>query len=356
MKNKGGSIMGGVVILIIGITLLWWNEGNNVRNIQSVNEGLKNYTDVKSDKINEKYDGKLVATSGKLIVNTDVSDDEFNVISKSAVLMRSVEMYQWQEECEGEENNCTYEKVWSDELIDSSEFTNSGHDNPDKMLYESEKFISQDVNLGAFKIPDKLLDKLSTKKRIKDLSEEVANSHSLRLNNNYYTNSSEEGIQIGDIRISFYENNTKYVSVLAMQTDDHFKVYKTKKGKDFFNLYEDEYNGADMFQIITKQNNFGKWLLRIIGALCVIMGIGSLFSPIQKLADKVPVLGNIVNMTTGTVSFIFGISISLIVVAIAWFRFRPILSIILIVIVVALIVLLKLYNKGMIKISSKDEK
>lgn len=31
----------------------------------------------------------------------------------------------------------TYEKVWSDDHIDSSEFQQAGHDNPGMMRYES---------------------------------------------------------------------------------------------------------------------------------------------------------------------------------------------------------------------------
>lgn len=348
MNKKKSSFGGGLVVLLIGIMLLWWNEGNNVRNLQSVSEGIKNYTDVKSNKIDSKYDGKLVATSGKITFEVPASDSEFGVTSNSAVLKRTVEMYQWQEECETDDNdnkNCTYKKLWSEDIIDSSEFEKSGHDNPTSMLYDSEKFYGYNVKLGAFEMTSNLLEKLSTKNQVKSLSEEVATSHGMSIDKVYYTNVSEEEPEIGNLRISFYKNDSQYVSVLAMQSDNHFKVYKTKKGKDFFNLYEEEYNGADMFQIISKQNNFGKWLLRIVGILCVIMGIGSLFNPIENLAKKVPILGNIVGAATGTVSFVLGLAISLLVIAIAWFRFRPVLSIILIAVIIGLILFLKMNGK-----------
>ena len=99
-----------------------------------------------------------------------------------------------------------------------------------------------------------------------------------------------------------------------------------------------------MLTIISKQNNFMKWLFRIVGILAVIGGIGSLFSPITNLVGRIPILGGIVNGATGLISFVLGLSISLIVIAIAWFRFRPLLSIILIIIVGALILGLKTYS------------
>ena len=344
--TKGNSIVGGLIILILGICLLWWNEGNNVKNLQSVSEGLKNYTDIKSSKINDKYDGKLVATHGKLTVTGNISDDEFGVTSSSAALYRKVEMYQWVEDCDSDDN-CTYKKEWSEDLIDSSNFSKEGYTNPDTKLYESEKFLSDSVMIGAFTLPEKLIDKLSTEKKIKDLSEETATSHGLTLtSNNFYTNVKEGAPEVGNIRISFYENNTKIVSILAEQSDDTFKIYKTKKGKDLYRIYEDNYDGGDMLAMIAKQNNFMKWLWRIVGILAIIIGISSLFTPITNLIGKVPILGSIVNGTTGVVSFVLGISISLIVIAIAWFRFRPLLSIVLIIIVVLLIIGFKVYYKN----------
>ena len=257
MKKKGSSIGGGLLVFLIGICLLWWNEGNNVKNIKSVNEGLKNYKDVKSTKVDGQNEGKLVATNGKMTFALPASDNEFNINSSSAALSRKVEMYQWDEECETDENDhktCTYKKVWSDKIIDSSSFEKSGYDNPTSKLYDSERFYGSDVKLGAFELTNNLLDKLSTKKALSQLSEEVANSHNMTIDKTYYTDVKEGNAEIGNIRISFYENDAEYISILAMQSDSHFKVYKTKYGKNFFNLYEDEYNGSDMFKIIAKQN------------------------------------------------------------------------------------------------------
>lgn len=341
--KKGNSIVGGIVILIAGIMLLWWNEGDSVKNIQSVNEGLKNYIDVTSETVDNENDGKLVATHGDLTVNGTVSDYEFNVTTESAALLRKVEMYQWDEDCDADDN-CTYEKKWSDTIIDSSNFSKAGHENPDSMLYENEKFINENVTMGAFTLPDKLIKDLSTERKIKNLSAETATSHSLTLTeNNYYTNVVNGNAEIGNIRISFYDNDAKVVSVLAEQSGNTFKTYKTQKGKDLYRIFEDNYDGNDMLTIIAKQNNFMKWLWRIVGTILVCLGISSMFNPLTLLMNKIPILGGIVNGATGLISFVLGLSISLIVIAIAWFRFRPLLSIILIVVVLILIFGLKYY-------------
>ena len=178
---------------------------------------------VSSEKIDAAYDNKLIATNGKLEVTGTITDDEFAVSTNSAVLFRKVEMYQWKEDCD--DNNCNYEKVWDDDIIDSSNFEKSGHENPGYMPYESQTITSSNAKLGAFDLPQKLLEQLSTKNRINNLSEENATSHSMKVINGYYTNTNEGVANIGDIRISFYDNNADTVSVLATQTGTTFKTY-----------------------------------------------------------------------------------------------------------------------------------
>ena len=63
MKRVGNAfkgILGGFVIILIGIVLLWWNEGNNVRNLKTTAEMDKVVIDVSSDKVDSANDGKLI--------------------------------------------------------------------------------------------------------------------------------------------------------------------------------------------------------------------------------------------------------------------------------------------------------
>ena len=85
IKNSFGGIIGGIILLIAGTCLLWWNEGNNVKNIATTNEVEKNAIEVKSDKVDSNNDGKLVLVSDKLnVVDEEVIDTEFDVSLKKA--------------------------------------------------------------------------------------------------------------------------------------------------------------------------------------------------------------------------------------------------------------------------------
>ena len=354
-EKKTSGILGGLLLLVIGIGLLWWNEGRTVKTQSGINEASKNFTQIKSDKIDTKYDGKLISTNGNLDLteSPELKDDKFGITIKSAKLERYVEMYQWEEHCTTNDNNvrkCHYEKVWEDRAINSSNFDKPDHNNPEEMPYENTTYVADNAKLGKFTIPTELLNNLSTNKTKNEdeLKTEYNKSvENLKISGKYLTNAEDiEKPEIGNIRISFKYSDAKKISVLAVQNDNSFKQYTAKKGKVIYVIKEGTYTGKEILQQMTKQNKFLKWLLRGIGTLLVIMSIASLFDPIQKLANFIPIVRNIVSIGIGIVSFVIGLAISLLVIAIAWFRYRPILSIVLIAIVIGLIVFLKTRNSN----------
>ena len=349
--KKSGGILGGLLILVIGIGLLWYNEGRTVASQSTINEARKNYKDVKSDTIDDKNEGKLIATKGKLDLSEagTLTDTTFGISAKGAKLVRTVEVYQWKESCETDDNDnkkCTYEKVWESGLIDSSEFEESGHTNPTSLLYETETFIADNVKLGSFYLPEELIRSLSTnkKKNNNNLTEEYKNNiEGIVVSGNYLTNVKDNNPEIGNIRISYSYLDEETISVMAVQSGNTFEAYTSKKGKDVYKIMKGNYTGAQILEKMTKTNNTWKWILRALGILLIISGFNSMFSFITNLTDRIPVLGKIVSGATNLISTVLGLGLSLIIIAIAWFRFRPILSIILILIVVASIVFLKVY-------------
>ena len=69
---------------------------------------------------------------------------------------------------ENDKTNCTYSKDWSNNLIDSSEFKQGGHQNPTSFKFEGEDFLASNVKVGAFEMPQRLLEKLSYNKDLKN--------------------------------------------------------------------------------------------------------------------------------------------------------------------------------------------
>ena len=362
--KKSGGILGGLILLVIGVLILWNNEGRTVKMQSTINEALHNYVDVESASVDSKNEGKLIATTGKLDLSgsNPVEDKKFGIRVTGAKLERVVEMYQWIENCTTDENdnrNCTYEKDWSSSLIDSTEFEKSGYTNPTAFKYEGEEFLANNVKVGAFDLPERLLSNLSYDKNLNNekLVELYKNNvEGFKVVDNYITNTSKpEDLKIGDLRISYRYAGDGEVSLLGVQTGSTLSAFTGKKGKSIFTIKRGSYTGKEMLNSMTKANNTTKWLLRLLGVILVIGGIGSVFAPLQNLADKVPVLGSIVNFSTSLISTVLGLAISLIVIAVAWFRFRPVLSIVLLVIVVGLFVFLKVYKGKLPSLKSESK-
>ena len=352
MKRVGNSfkgILGGFVFILIGVVLLWWNEGNNVRNLKTTAEMDKICVDVSSETIDPSNEGKLIATHGKLINEQEMVDEKFNIKITTPLMKRIVEVYQWEEDSSTDDDGdttYTYKKVWSSDIIDSGNFHDKKKDNPKQKLYEDQTFASTEVKVGAFSLTSDQIKGLSTNGKYTSFNVEDAENLNLSISGEYLTTSKDlNKPEIGDTRISFIYNNSTELSVLAVQSGNTFVDFVSKAGKSINRVMDGTHSGTEMINVIKKENNFIKWLLRFLGVLLIVSGIAAILKPISAITSYVPLLGNIVGAAVGLVSLLLGLALGAIVIAVAWIRFRPILGISLLVIATVLIVLLVIRGK-----------
>ena len=347
MKRIGNS--GGLLLIVVGIGVLWWNEGNNVRNLKTTSQMSKTVVDVDSKEVNPKNEGKLVATNGKLINESELTDDTFNITVKTPIMKRVVEVYQWQEETSTDDDGDTtysYSKNWSSDLIDSSSFHNSGHDNPKEKKYEDEVLISDDVKVGAFSLSAKQINMLSTNASYTSFDEGEFSELDLVVSGKYLTNSENiNSPKVGDIRISFVYNNSTDISILAVQKGSTFEDFVSKAGKTVNRVMDGIHSGAEMIDVIKNENKALKWILRVVGVIILIIAFGTILKPLSAITSYVPIVGGLVNAAVGLVSGVLGICLGLVVIALAWIRFRPVLGICLLAVVGVLMFLLISKNK-----------
>ncbi len=351
-KKKGGlfaGVMIGLLMIIGGTILLWWNEGNNVRNIKTTDEVEKNVVEITSESDCAQYSGQLVAVGGKFTVEDKaLSDEAFAVSIHSAALDRVVEMYQWEEEQDTDDDGNTtysYKKVWSEELIDSSSFT-KGHDNPTSVEYSSESFYAETVRLGNYLLSSSQISQMATDKVISLSDDTVSIPEGYQIKGKYATSSADiDKPQIGDVRISWKYNGWKEVSLIAKVSGDSFVSYTSKAGKNVNYVTEGNRTAAEMIEDMRTQDKIMKWVLRLIGFMLVFSGYVSFISPLTKLLSYVPFLGNVVNFMFVFILFLLSLVQSLLVIIIAWFRYRPLLSICLLAICAVIGVLIFMLKK-----------
>ena len=345
------GIITGILLLMLGIGMLWTNEQNNVRNIKNVDELRKQVIEVSSSKIDDKNDGKLIVTSGKLDYNEGViTDEDFKVSETTPYLVRKVEIYQLVEETDDDDNVKCTEKEWKEGISSlSDKAIEKGCKNPseDDIKYESDEFLTDEtLKVGAFTLISDFKKLLSASKKV-TIDENLELPEGYKVYNNYITNSEDpSNPKVGDIRISYTKNDWKEASVLGKQIDDTIGAYTTKKNTSIKRIVEGTKNSADIIGSIEKGAKASKWLWRIFGSLMIIMAIGLILGPITTIIGYIPFLGKIANSMIGVVSFLIGLSISLLVIAISWFAARPITSIILIAVIAGLIAALVYFKKN----------
>mgnify|MGYP001328557957 CR=1 FL=1 len=148
-----------------------------------------------------------------------------------ALLERRVEIYQWEEResSQTKENlgggttttkTYSYEKVWSEKLIDASRFAEQGkYSNPTQMMYSAEDFQDRDFTLGAFRLSQDFLNSLPTGKTLNLGSQTLTLGTGMTLQGDTIFIGKNPTIpEIGDMRISYRAlENGEVLSVIAAQ-------------------------------------------------------------------------------------------------------------------------------------------
>lgn len=362
IKDSFAGILFGLALFIAAFPLIFWNEGNAVKVANSLNEGAS--TVISLNEINNlepSNEGKLVHLNG-MITNVDIlSDEAFGIELEAVKLKRKVEVYQWQENSKkkkekklgGSETTTTtytYEKIWSEDLINSSEFNQSQkHVNPTSKAFESESQVSSKGNLGAYELSSPLINQVNTFEPIainlpsESLMDKYADRAQI-VNGQLFVGSDPSNPEIGDFRISFEVANPLEVSVIAKQMGSSLRPYKTSNGRTLEMLSVGNLTAEEMFNNAQAANTLWTWIFRAIAFLMMLIGLSSIFKPLSVLASVVPFIGSLVGMGTGLVAFVLTLAVYLVTVALAWFSARPILSISLIVVAALAIMLFKRYG------------
>ena len=137
--------------------------------------------------------------------------------------------------------------------------------------------------------------------------------------------------EVGDVRVTFEKIVPAKVSVMAVVDGDTFKPFKAKNGKRFQTLVMGKKSGDEIIEAEKEANSIILWALRILGIVMVIGGLKGIFGFIETILKVVPFIAGIFGWGVGLVCTIVGIVWSLIVIALAWLFYRPILAISLLV-------------------------
>ncbi len=356
-SRLGGSlkgIFGGLVLIAVAVSLLWWNEGRAVKRARALDEGAGQVVAAAAERVDAANEGKLVHLSGRATTERTLSDTQFGVSQQALKLRRVVEMYQWREHSRSETREklgggtetvttYSYDKGWESRAVNSSQFKHpGGHENPARMPYEPWSTVADTVTLGAFRLSSSLLAEIGGFQRLPSSPEQWRVPQGAQLSGDeIYLGQNPGTPQIGDARIHFEAVYPTDVSVVSVQRGDSFVPYVASNGNTV-ELLENGFQSAEqMFQAAQDRNTLLTWGLRLLGFVLMFIAFRMLFDTLRVLAAVIPALGSLVGGAIGLVAGILAGVISLIVIAIAWVVYRPLLGVGLLVVAGALLFGLK---------------
>ena len=352
----------GLILLIGSLILLWWNEGRAIHTENDLKDGSKNVVHLQTNVPLPENEDKLVHLTGTVNTTDTLIDPDFNIYTNAIALERNVLFYQWEETSEektekelgGSEKTTTtysYSKNWVSNKINSNNFKKpEGHINNSAYSYSNSSYEAENVFIDSFKLSKEVIDKISNFEPFPLDSSSKNDSFKISSNTIYLGSGNlENNPQIGDVKISFeVVKSSQLVSVISKQSQNTLVPFVGKNGSSINELMYGEVSADVMFKEAISNNKMTTWLLRLLGLVLCIIGFTLLFKPLVIIGDFVPFIGSIVGIGTGFLSTILGMIFSFITVAIAWFFYRPIISIILISVVVLLFIFL-LYRRKAVK-------
>lgn len=337
LSRIGGSflgLIGGPVLIVGAIVLLWWNEGRAVDAIVGLNAAAENVVEASAASPSPANAGKLVHVVGVASATTAPSDSDLSLEFPGQLsVTRTAEMYQWKEDEKsttedqvggGQKTTTTYTytKQWSDSAIDSSSFKHpEGHENPQKNI-ASTRLDAEDAKLGGYTLDAATLDLVDPETILKPEAPEGW----ARSGDAYY-NANAQTPKVGDMRVTYrgLKSGTT-LSVLAAQSADGFGSYVAPNGYEVHAAAVGNQTAAQMIAEKRKEESIFTWILRVVGFVLVWAGFAWFLSPLSTLASVLPFLGSIVRGAAGAVGFVAAVPITFAVIALAWFAHRPLIG------------------------------
>lgn len=346
------GILTGFVVIALATWLLWWNEGRTFKTAGAIGEAELVTQDVQDvSKVDPELEGKVIHAIARADTKNILRDPVFGVEINAINLRREVEYYQWEEHSHsetrkklggGEETvtTYTYEKTWTSSPIDSNSFKDPEYRGLNTTLakVDDNTMWAPEVTFGAYKLPDFLKHSIggSTPMTLTSLdidsvkgviNSPVDSGQLIHVSGStVYLGSNPGNPQIGDVRVTFSQTPAAEVSIIAQVIRDSFEEFTASNGYTFSRLSMGKAGIDKMFESARSENSIMAWVLRVIGVILVVVGLNMIFKPLSVLGDVIPLLGDIIGAGTGFVAFLLGLAWSLVVIAIAWVRFRPLIA------------------------------
>ncbi|XP_049893400.1 transmembrane protein 43 [Epinephelus moara] len=348
-ETAGGTVVG-IGLFFLSFYVLFTNEGRALQTTSSLNEGLSQVVSLEPfSSLDLQNNNRLVHLSAQLRTAQPLHDPNYRVVVQAVKLKRQVEMYQWVEYRESKdyqengetktETTYNYNTEWKSELVNSRNFDKEiGHQNPSAMAVESVTVVAPEVRVGPFSLSKGLVEQINNFQTLslRDFSAFNLDPF-LSIDDDYfYHTQNPRRPEVGDVRVRFSFAGlsaemspfgpAQTVSVVAKQSGDQLKAFKTKSGDTLEILYLEELSAQEVFEKEHQYNSMKTWGLRAAGWFLMFLSIQLTMRIIYTLVDWVPLLRDLVSVGLKIFALCVSCSLSLLTIGVGWLFYRPLVA------------------------------
>ncbi len=280
---------------------------------------------------------RLVHVSGEAKTAAGVTNEDLQLRSQALALARRVELFQCveTENESGQDRSFTYAQQWVDSPIDPSRFrAPRGSSNTSGFTWQLARPSARDAVVEALPLGASV-QWLSGEQPFRliqatvDAAQAAIPGQSFLLDaGRLYPVVSPDNPAIGNERITFTSALERPISFVGRQRPNGIEPYHVRNGREIL-LEQKGLRGLDkMFEQAQDANASLTWIFRGRGLVGVFIAFNMLFWPVKLLAGFVPVLGNLDSGATSHIAGASMMAVGPLVIAVAWFTYPSLISII----------------------------
>lgn len=323
MLNSIIGIPIGIIMIIVGIGLLYWNEGR-----YDYSKLAKTAIEVPAGQpAPAGAQGKLVAIDGTA-KSPEKLGDTYLKAGQYLLLRRVVEEYAWTEESHSHDNNggsqtttYTYQLKWTDDVADSSAFKQpDGHINPPKAI-EDREFRVTSASMESYKLDMNLLN-MPSPSRV-DFTTANTVPSGLKLSGNALYNHDPQNPQPGDVRVSYEAVSNPFQGVVLGKLDGStLSTFADNHNHTLFRLFSGNKDAA----VSQLHNEFRLllWIFRGAGFILIFIGLTLLVGPLTTLLDFFPTIGHIGGAIVAIIAFPVALLLSAVTILVGMIAHNPV--------------------------------
>lgn len=357
-KRKIVATVVGITLLLAGSAGLFWNEWRSAARTATLLAGERSVVSLAVDAVPTVPPAGLVHLAGEARASETIVDALFLVRSDGLRLDRTVEMYQWREHREGsgDDREYRYERVWAEGRIPSERFRAGGSRvNPAPPPIASERRYPTEVTIGAFGVAPDLLDLLPADEAIV-----LAGAGDVYLGGELYrpvgtafSNSQRPAPEIGDIRVRFQAVPAGPISILGGIDGSMIGSWTAPNGESLAIASPGLATADTMLAGAYRSNALATWGARLAATLVVLVGQALLLPQLDRRFPRFRAHRAALRAAfVLPLGLMLAITWALVVIAVAWAVFRPLMSLALIAVSIFLLFILVIVADHRAKVGS----